>query len=50
MNGKRHQLKDKDYEFGTWNVGTLFKPGVTKSLLQQLKNYWIKTAAIQETK
>jgi hypothetical protein len=50
MNGKRHQLNNKDYEFGTWNVITLFKSGVTKSLLQQLKDYRIKIAAIQETK
>jgi exonuclease III len=50
MNGKQHQLKNKDYEFGTWNVRTLFKPGVTKSLLQQLKDYRIKIAAVQETK
>jgi hypothetical protein len=50
MSGERHQLKGKDYEFGTWDVRTRIKPGVTKSLLEQLKDYRIKIAADQESK
>jgi hypothetical protein len=50
MNGKQHQLKNKDYECGTWNVRTLLKPALMKSLLQQLKDCRIQMAAIQETK
>jgi hypothetical protein len=40
----QHQLKNKDSKYGTWNVPTLLKHGVTKSLLQQLKDYRVKMA------
>jgi hypothetical protein len=46
MNGKQHQLMNKDYECGTWNVRTLFKSPIMKSLLQQIKDYRIQMTGI----
>nr|XP_012224226.1 PREDICTED: craniofacial development protein 2-like [Linepithema humile] len=39
-----------ELELGSWNVRTLLKPGAQRNLLDELKKYGIKIAAIQETR
>ena len=39
-----------DFNFGTWNVKTLYKPGTESNLIRELARYKIELAAIQETK
>ena len=38
------------FEFGTWNVRTLYRPGALMALLMELKRYKVQVAAIQETR
>lgn len=34
--------------FGTWNIGTLFKPGAVQCLVEKTKRYKLRVVALQE--
>lgn len=48
--GTRPLLRNKDLRLGTWNVRTLAVPGKIDILSEELKEYNIDIAALQETK
>ncbi|KAI5731590.1 hypothetical protein M8J77_012944 [Diaphorina citri] len=40
--------RNTDFLFGTWNIKSLHRPGSSSILVQELKKYKIKVAALQE--
>ena len=50
LNRQRLRQRNMEFEFGSWNVRTLNKPGGQRNLLSELTRYKIRIAAIQETK
>jgi len=48
--GKKIGSRKLDFVIGTWNLRTLYKPGVATDLVKEIERYKMKCVALQEVK